>query len=732
MSHPTDRNLLVGILALQMDFITSRQLVTAMNAWVLQKQRPLEDILADQQALSADTCALLQALVRKHLEVHGHNAAHCLQSIGAAKRVSEPLRGVADEDVQSSLKTLTSAGSPRQSQPPEDLADHATEIDNLCDQFIQAWHPDEPPRIEEYLPRVPAPARDRLLRELLKEEFFLRHAAGEPLASADYRARFPKQFAIVEQALEFHHAQAGHQEGATVARSRLVFPGDSGSLRFQTIRPHAKGGLGEVFVAQDTELNREVALKEIQPRYAHDASSRTRFLVEAEITGRLEHPGIVPVYGLGQYADGRPYYAMRFIQGDSLKAAIEQFHHRQAGTVDLTTGEAGVEFRRLLTRFVSVCEALEYAHSRGILHRDLKPSNIMLGKYGETLVVDWGLAKVVRRAERHKQAGEPTLTPGTGSDASGTAVGSTLGTPAFMSPEQAAGRVDDLGPATDIYSLGATLFQLLTGQPPFVGRSAEDILRRVQAGEFPRPSAVAQGTTARESSATPHRVAVPMPLEAICLKAMAREAEDRYPSAAALAADIECYLADEPVRALAEPAADRLRRWGRKHPTSVGSLAAGLLVATLSMGVVATLVTQKNTQIEGQSQQITQQNVELRQKTAESEKRRQLAEQAEGQAKQAQTQAEQSEALARASELKALERSAEVAARRGDWKQTLEFIELAQRLTSDPAQRVRLEIEKAKGEWVLSRKIQAHKTLEGLRAQVPDGPLRPRSLLWSA
>src|SRR5207237_5705028 len=136
---------------------------------------------------------------------------------------------------------------------------------------------------------------------------------------------------------------------------------------------------GKVSVAHDEELHREVALKEIKDRHADDLESRSRFVLEAEITGGLEHPGIVPVYGLGQYADGRPFYAMRFIRGDSLKEAIERFHNPQAKR--RPAGERALELRKLLGRFVDVCEAIAYAHSRGVLHRDLKPGNVMLGKY---------------------------------------------------------------------------------------------------------------------------------------------------------------------------------------------------------------------------------------------------------------------------------------------------------------------------------------------------------------
>src|SRR5262249_18465961 len=156
----------------------------------------------------------------------------------------------------------------------------------------------------------------------------------------------------------------------------------------------------------------------------------------------LEHPGIVPVYGLGSYQDGRPFYAMRFIRGHSLKRAIEDFHNNGRETRD-----AHLELRKLLGRFVDVCNAIGYAHSRGVLHRDLKPGNVMLGKYGETLVVDWGLAKAMGRRDPSATGNEGTLRPASGSGEAGTQAGAAIGTPSFMSPEQAAGRLSELGPA---------------------------------------------------------------------------------------------------------------------------------------------------------------------------------------------------------------------------------------------------------------------------------------------
>ena len=266
----------------------------------------------------------------------------------------------------------------------------------------------------------------------------------------------------------------------------------SDGQRFRVLRPHARGGLGAVFVALDDELNREVALKQILEHHADDPNSRQRFVIEAEITGGLEHPGIVPVYGLGTYDGGRPYYAMRFVRGDSLKEAIEQFHGSARGAGNTPGREAGVEssrsgsttpaartweleLRRLLRRFLDVCNAIEYAHSRGVLHRDIKPANVIVGKHGETLVVDWGLAKATGKSQ--PGALERTLLPSSASGSAETLPGAALGTPAYMSPEQAAGDLDKLGPRSDVYSLGATLYCLLTGKAPSTAKWATSSAR---------------------------------------------------------------------------------------------------------------------------------------------------------------------------------------------------------------------------------------------------------------
>lgn len=351
------------------------------------------------------------------------------------------------------------------------------------------------------------------------------------------------------------------------------------SSRFRIVRPHARGGLGQVSLAQDQQLAREVALKELQDRFADDPDTRNRFTREAEITGRLEHPGIVPIYGAGHYADGRPYYAMRFIQGDSLREAIDQFHSKHSA--DTGTQERSSDLRKLLRRFIDVCDAIEYAHSRGVLHRDLKPGNIMLGRFGETLVVDWGLAKSMGESEPSGKADNEALVPtAQGSGSVATLQGSTVGTPCFMSPEQAAGKLDQLGPVSDVYSLGATLYTLLTGKPPYHGEPAHTVVELVKC-QSPRAP--------RELNPAIERA-----LEAICLKAMARDPASRYSSPQALASDVERWLSDEPISAMRDPLPVRCFRWAKRHKATTAVLITSLLLASIAGFVISAITSDSN------------------------------------------------------------------------------------------------------------------------------------------
>lgn len=347
---------------------------------------------------------------------------------------------------------------------------------------------------------------------------------------------------------------------------------------FRTLRFHARGGKGHVFIARDDELGRDVALKIISSRRAADSQGRERFLREARITSLLEHPGTAPVFCIGRDETGRPFYCARYVEGETLAEAIRQFH---AGT-----GRLGLQ--QLLNRFIAVCNTIAYAHSREVVHRDIKPANIVLGPYGETIVLDWGLAKFAAQAD--EPVSESDADRGSGS--SDTRAGSAIGTPAYMSPEQAAGELDAIGPASDVYSLGATLFAILTGEPPVEGRSVGEVLDRVRRGDI-RP---------------PHRVrpGVPPALDAICLKAIARIPHDRYSSPLELAADVEHWLADEPVSCYREPAAARVARWARRHKPIVTGVTALVMTATLALAISTILVGQQRARAEDRFRQARQ------------------------------------------------------------------------------------------------------------------------------
>ncbi len=355
--------------------------------------------------------------------------------------------------------------------------------------------------------------------------------------------------------------------------------------RYRIVRKLGAGGLGVVYVALDTLLHREVALKQVRPDRGDDPQDRARFLVEAEITARLEHPGIVPVHDFnGGDSDSRPYYVMRLIRGDTLKDAISVFHDDPALRDDPPA--RALALQKLLRRFLDVCDAVGYAHARGVLHRDIKPSNVVVGKHGETILIDWGLAKAMGRSDYPPVDDERTLVPTSGSDSSETQAGLAVGTPSFMSPEQAKGDLDRISPRSDVYGLGATLYDLLTGRKPFAGPNRLEIITAVMEGDFPTPRSI-------DPTIAPA-------LEAICLKAMARRPESRYASARELADEVERWLADAPVLAWPDPASVRLRRWARRHRPLVAAAAVLMAMATLASAGAAVLLERHSRRLEAE------------------------------------------------------------------------------------------------------------------------------------
>ncbi len=402
---------------------------------------------------------------------------------------------------------------------------------------------------------------DRSHVEYLLERKVQKHAGNTRASLA--AAATPEARGVLESLHEptIQTVVAALPPAPTYAVASTVAYRPEGRARYTLTRLHAQGGLGQVWLATDADLGREVALKELKPERRDDPALAGRFLEEARITGQLEHPGIVPVYELVRSAsESGPFYTMRFVRGRTLGEAIRDYHRKRQ------LGKAGpLDLRELLSAFVSVCNAVAYAHSRGVLHRDLKPVNVALGDYGEVMVLDWGLAKVLGKADEPSDLRPVSLEGEPSRDA--TVEGQVVGTPAYMAPEQAEGRLDRLDARTDVYGLGAVLYELLTGAVPFTGTNTPEVLQRVM----------------HDPPVPPRQRSVPVApaLEAICLKALAKRSEERYPSARDLAKDVERWLADEPVAAWPEPWTVRLGRWVRRHQTGVAAVAAALLMAIL-------------------------------------------------------------------------------------------------------------------------------------------------------
>ena len=304
-------------------------------------------------------------------------------------------------------------------------------------------------------------------------------------------------------------------------------------LRFVRLELHDQGGMGRVWVARDTSLDRDVALKELHPELVSNPNVLARFLREARITGQLEHPGVVPVYEFAEsYDQESPFYTMRFVKGRTLTTAAQEYCQKRAAGEDTS-----LDLSALLHAFVMVCNTVGYAHSRGVIHRDLKGQNVILGDFGEVVLLDWGLAKVVGQ---HDGDLDPAAGPSEDDpvDTDLTQPGLAMGTPASMAPEQAAGQVDQIDHRTDIYGLGGMLYEILTGKPPFTGSSTREVLRKVLEVDPVAPRLLWPD--------------VPHGLEAVCLRALAKEPLDRFPSAKEMGDAVQQW--QEAERRLAEQA----------------------------------------------------------------------------------------------------------------------------------------------------------------------------------
>jgi serine/threonine protein kinase/formylglycine-generating enzyme required for sulfatase activity len=338
---------------------------------------------------------------------------------------------------------------------------------------------------------------------------------------------------------------------------------------YSLVREIARGGMGQIYFGEDPQLKRNVAVKVSS---VSEGGEDPRFSKEAEVLAQLAHPNIVPIYNIGVDAQSRPFYSMKLIKGRTLQAVLNLIRDGDAAAIK--------DYPRatLLTIFRKVCDAMMFAHSKGILHRDLKPENIMVGEYGEVLVMDWGLAKVL--GEREEQGSSVTRVNDTG-DYGMTMEGEVMGTPQYMSPEQAMGMVAELDQRSDIYSLGGILYAILTLRPPIDGTTLDEVLTKVKNGSISSMVTKRGGKGAVTVGApTAMGAEVPEALQAVTLKAMATDRSKRYASVEAFAGDIERYQNGFATQAEDAGAMKRVVLFIKRNKGVSAALAVFLLAAT--------------------------------------------------------------------------------------------------------------------------------------------------------
>jgi len=365
-----------------------------------------------------------------------------------------------------------------------------------------------------------------------------------------------------------------------------------------------KGGMGIVFSALDKNIQRNVAMKIIALDQPSDVDNIVRFIEEVQITGQLEHPNIVPTYELGTTKDGKIYYTMKMVKGNTLETIIDELRRDRVselketagGTAkgeaisELKEGKAGKQYSltHLLQIFIQICNGIAFAHNKGVIHRDLKPENIMIGEFGEVLIMDWGLAKVIGQPERkisdtvkggqpERKASDTVKGIRESAFATKTMDGAVIGTPSYMSPEQAAGDIAEIDERSDVYGLGAILYQIVTYEPPYVGTDAYRVIK----------DSIQKPVIPPRKRSPENRV--PKEVEAICLKAMAKDKNERYSSANELASDIQNYLENKSISALPDSIPKRAFKWVKRNKMLTGSIVAVILAALGVYGILTYL-----------------------------------------------------------------------------------------------------------------------------------------------
>lgn len=473
-------------------------------------------------------------------------------------------------------------------------------IDDLCDEFEEGWVDGGEPSLDEFLENGPGVGRGRLLTELLQVELWWRQKRDEQPDLEAYCSRYPNHVESVRAAFGLPPVDEALDE-------TVVFSRDAGNTvrrklddrQYRVVDEVARGGMGVVHRVWDDSLGRHVAMKVIRgqdeigssPVDSIDSATYQRFVREAEITGQLDHPGVVPIHELGVDERNRTYFTMRLIDGDNLHHIYQLVKDEQSSWTQ--TRAVGV--------IINVCDTIAFAHSRNIIHRDLKPANVMVGQFGETYVMDWGLAKARGTPADNLDDAKAENTKAVGSGSCSiyphdeTMDGSILGTPAYMPPEQAAGKINMLDDRSDVYSIGAMLYELLAGNRPY--KDLDPPPRGLQLIQ----TVVGQSPTSL-SVLDPK---CPAELVAICEKAMARSQSDRYATAQEMSEDLRAYREGRVVQAHRTGPWIELRKWiGRNRALSTAMVSA-VLIAIAGLGAVISIERSKNEELKTANEKTT-------------------------------------------------------------------------------------------------------------------------------
>jgi hypothetical protein len=430
-------------------------------------------------------------------------------------------------------------------------------IDAVCRRFEAEYRAGKSPVIADYLGEIPEVGRSALRSELIGLEQEMRRSdetSARPDSGPIADAPTIEPASLPTAPIAGLGNPSVHEEATVAPRDQATVdlgscapapPDASGPARvryfgdYEIERELARGGMGVVFRARQISLNRPVALKMILAGQLANETDVKRFYTEAEAAANLDHPGIVPIFEVGQH-EGQHYFSMGFVEGKSLSQRLT---------------EGPLLPREAAELMVKVAEAIEFAHQRGVIHRDLKPANILLDQTGNPRVTDFGLAKKLQ------------------SDSGLTGSGQIMGTPSYMPPEQAGGQRGEVGPPSDVYALGATLYAMVTGRPPFQAATPMDTVLMLLTEEPVPPRRL--------------NASIPRDLETICLKCLEKEPAKRYLSAAALGQDLRRYLNDEPILARPVTRLESAVKWARRRPAIAGLL--GLVALVMAVGLSGVL-----------------------------------------------------------------------------------------------------------------------------------------------